>query len=277
MTVLRKILNGFRYLIILNFGARILGHLIGTLIGEPLDDSVPLILFGGCAFLFAAYWLAPRVKESITESGWMYKLYRYRSPANAGMLARPPLSPGIFERLYLRVRPPRWCRRWQDDLMIVYREQDKLMREGGVALAVLVQANLKLFSKGGPKAAPASVLYTTDGEMEDPVLRLTEISQKLYALKNTKPEDEDERRFARIVSYEMGRKFRVSVPESLSQGLDVTYTTIMIHRKHLPFGYLTAGYFPLLIHQESRAAMILPARYWPEELIADWTPPSVRV
>jgi hypothetical protein len=211
--------------------------------------------------------LAPAVRRLVVRSRWPYRLYRARrNPLLAGAFYLPR-RPGLLERLYLRVRPPGWCR--TDDLMIVYQDCGKLLREGAVALAVLVQANVFLYERGADDA-PANVIYTTDHDAEQPVARMLGVAQKLFSLKNAKPEDPDEARFARMVSYELGRDFRITVPESLSGGLDLTYTTIMVHRKHLPDGRLVAPYFPLLIHPESRAAMILPARYWPDDFLEGW-------
>jgi hypothetical protein len=184
-------------------------------------------------------------------------------------LMRPFGKPGILERLYLHVRPPKWCRQSQDDLMLIYRDQHKLMNEGQVVLAMLVQANGRLFKKG-VEDAPANVVYTPEIGVENSLTRLRDVAVKIASLKGTKPEDADEGKFARMVSYEYGRDFRVTVPDKLSDGLDVTYTTIMVHRKHLPEGYLANVFFPLLVHTESRAAMILPARYWSAELLSDW-------
>jgi hypothetical protein len=143
------------------------------------------------------------------------------------------------------------------------------LREGTVVLAVLVQANMYLFERGAGDS-PANVIYTTDRDAEQPVVRMLGVAQKLFSLKDTEPEDADEARFARMISDELGRDFRVTVPEAIAGGLDLTYTTIMVHRRHLPEGRLVAPYFPLLIHPESRAAMILPARYWPDEFMEGW-------
>jgi hypothetical protein len=264
----QSILHWFKWLFILNFISQMLSRILNGSSGSRKWDWIPLAVFGGVTLLVAGQWVAPKIKQS----NWLYRLYRYRSPAvAAGQLVLPNPSPGILERLYLHIHPPKWCRTSQDDLMIIYRDQDKLLREGMIALCVLIQANALLFEKGAG-SAPANVLYTTDLEIVDPLKPLYEIAYKIGSLKNTKPDDPDELKFARMISYEYGRDFRVSVPDSLSEGLDVTYTTIMVHRKHLPFGYITNFYFPLLIHQESRAAMILPARYWPDELISEWMP-----
>lgn len=268
---MNKAFYWFRILIFLNWGTRLLAALLSFATGRPAPYWFQAALAGACVVLFAGAKVAP----SIQQSGWLYKLYRYRSPAAQNFLAPPLLSANILERFYLHLRPPKWCRSSQDELMLIYRDQNKLLREGDIALGVIVQANAALFKKGSGNF-PANVLYLTETDVENPVYRLWEIAHKIFSLKGTKPEDADERKFARMVSYELGRDFRVTVPDSLAQGLDATYTTIMIHRKHLPYGYLTGGYFPLLIHQESRAAMILPARYWPTEIIADWKPTETK-
>lgn len=259
--------NRVRIAIVLFFLLRGLLALVGGA-SEKAATVVSLATVAGAwTLIVVSRWLIVTSKQS----RWLYRLYRYRSPASSDISVGPPLPQGILERLYQRIRPPKWCRKSDDALMIIYRDQDKLRREGTIALGVLVQANMSLFEKGGANA-PANVLYTTDTEIEHPVHKLAVMADKIFSLKNTKPDDPDEKKFAGMVSYEFGRDFRVSVPDRLSQGLDVTYTTIMIHRKHLPYGYLTNAYFPLLIHTESRAAMILPARYWASELIETWEP-----
>ncbi|HEX8188941.1 MAG TPA: hypothetical protein VF586_11355 [Pyrinomonadaceae bacterium] len=230
-----------------------------------VGPASPWVLASLAASLLVA--LAPLLRRRVVSSRWPYRLYRARrNPRLAGAFHLPP-RPGLLERRYLRVRPPRWC--GADDLSAAFRDRGKLLREGNIVPAVLVQANTALFEPGADDA-PANVIYSTDAEAEQPVARMLEVARGIFSLKGTRPEDPDEARFARMVSYELGRDFRVTVPERLSGGLDLTYTTIMVHRRHLPEGRLAAPYFPLLIHPESRASMILPARYWPDDFLAEW-------
>jgi hypothetical protein len=239
------------------------GYGLLRLLGVSPTSPWVLASFGA---LFLAV-LVPFLRRLVVSSRWPYRLYRARrNPLLARVFHLPP-RPGLFERLYLRVRPPRWCRK--DELLSVFQDRGKLLREGNVVPAVLVQATALLFERGADDA-PANVIYTTDSDAEHPVTRMLEVARHIFSLKDTKPEDADEARFARMVSYELGRDFRVTVPEKLSGGLDLTYTTIMVHRRHLPEGHLAVPYFPLLIHPESRAAMILPARYWPDDFIDEW-------
>lgn len=215
-----------------------------------------------CLALFALL-----VRRRVLSSRWLYKLYRRGKEKSLSGAFHLPRRPGLLERLYLRVSPPRWCRK--DDLIAVFKDREKLLSEGRIVLAVLVQANIRLYERGADDH-PANVLYTTEPDAGSHIAEMLATAHRIFSLKNTKPEDADELRFARMVSYELGRDFRVTVPERLSGGLDLTYTTIMVHRKHLPEGRLTTPYFPLLIHDETRASMILPARYWPEEFLKGW-------
>ncbi|HEX6184137.1 MAG TPA: hypothetical protein VFZ44_09695 [Pyrinomonadaceae bacterium] len=242
------------------------GYSAHTLL-RALDVSSPGLWAVAVSAAAGLLLLSPAVRRRGARVNWAHRLYRLRRNPRLASVFHLPRRPGLLERLYLSVSPPGWCR--SDDLMVVYRDRRKLLHEGAVVLAVLVQANSRLFERGADDA-PANVIYTTDNDAEQPVVGMLGVAQKLFSLKNTKPEDPDEARFAQIVSNELGRDFRVTVPERLSGGLDLTYTTIMVHRKHLPDGRLVAPYFPLLIHAESRAAMILPARYWPDDFAEGW-------
>lgn len=225
-----------------------------------------IVLVIGFLSVVFAFHPIQRLKKNII----LFRFYRNwgKSDDHSASFARRP-SQGFLEKIYLKVHPPAWCKKENSNLMAIYRDQDKLIYEGVVCLAVFVQANVLLFSPGAVDY-PANVIYCADLEVDDLLGKLRAVAYKIGALKNTKPEDADEREFAWLVSYEYGRPMRITVPPRLAGDLDITFTTIVVHRKHLPSGYLICDFVPLLIHPESRASIILPARYWPEEIFSQW-------
>jgi hypothetical protein len=61
------------------------------------------------------------------------------------------------------------------------------------------------------------------------------------------------------------------VPRPLVGSLPVYATTVLVARRHVPGRRLAAGTFPLIIHPETDATMILPGRYWPPVLLGLWS------
>jgi hypothetical protein len=60
------------------------------------------------------------------------------------------------------------------------------------------------------------------------------------------------------------------LPLELSGGRRVFHTTLMLHRAHLPGGYLVGSRLPLLVERRvgDGVAMVLPGELWP----ASWRP-----
>lgn len=236
---------------------------------RPSTDSYGLHLSAVAILaMVAVIALRPNINGFLKHNRLMYRLRRSHNPVVCKFV-RPFGKPGLLEKIYLRIRPPKWCRDSNDELLLIYRDQKKLIDHGQVAIAMLVQGNVVLFKKGY-EDAPANVIYSDDLRAENLLERLRTAALQIFSLKEMKPEDPEELKFARMVSYEYSRDFRITLPDKFAPDLNATYTTIMVHRKHLPEGYLANEFFPLLIHEESRAAMILPARYWSKELLADW-------
>lgn len=183
-----------------------------------------------------------------------------------------PRSFPLWSRLrYLRTPPPAWLRkRRSDGLWELYRQRSLLLTRGTIVWAHLVQANEVLFSPGKIDA-PAMVIYSPDPYFDAHLDELAEMASRLFALKDTKPEDAELARFARFITDEMDRNLHVPIPSQISENRTVIATGIMVHRKHLPFGVLTESFFPLLALPEvTPATMILPERYWPDSLLRAW-------
>lgn len=175
---------------------------------------------------------------------------------------------GFFAHLSLRVARPSWMPR-SDELNEVFRRQGKLMREGEIVWGALVQANMNLF-KPGPHDHPAMAIYSSDPLFEHDPGRLRAIAHRLGELKGTTPSDPAERRLAEMITDEMERGMGWTVPKACTGGREVTSTTFMVFRRHLPDRVLRSGWFPLLTHRETPAVMIVPSNYWPGELVEIW-------
>jgi hypothetical protein len=157
-----------------------------------------------------------------------------------------------------------------DELIEVYRRQKLLLKQGTVFWGALVQANNRLF-KDGPDDHPALTTYSESGAFENSPDKLVDIARRLFRLKSTTPTDPEERRLADMITDEMERGMGWLVPRSCTGGVEVRSTTFMVFRGHIPGRRLASGWFPLLTHPETPAVMIVPCRYWPQELVAKWS------
>lgn len=184
------------------------------------------------------------------------------------MMGTVPRWRGFFGHLSLRQARPIWIKR-SDELNEVFRRQGKLMREGDIVWGALVQANMHLFSPG-PHDHPAMVIHSPDPFFEDDPNRLRALGNRLFQLKNTTPASPDERRLAEMITDEMERGMGWTVPRACTGAREVTSTSVIVFRRHLPDRVLRCGWFPLLTHPETPAVMIVPSNYRPDELVEIW-------
>jgi hypothetical protein len=174
------------------------------------------------------------------------------------------LQPSLFMRFILLIS--------FDKLRTVLRDQHLLRDHGRVVWGFLVQANQVLFDPTNRQTLPANVIYSPDTWFDDQAPLLMEVAQGLFSLKGTAPNDPELEKFANAITDELARTMRLRLPRSITEGREAYFTTCFIQPSHLPGGCLAAGFFPLLICPEkTEAVMILPERYWPEELRALWS------
>jgi hypothetical protein len=175
----------------------------------------------------------------------------------------PPRSLSLVEKLRFRIRPSLGLRLRYDPLLRIYDDQNKLRDRGRVVWGHLVQANSLLFGPGR-NDCPANVIYEPASSNENGHAFLAPIARSVYALKGRRYDDEDLDDCARWVTNELLRMVDAPLPAQLSQGRTILFSTLVVHRKHLPAGYLSCSFFPLIINPaETPSVMILPSEYWP--------------
>jgi hypothetical protein len=183
-------------------------------------------------------------------------------------IGEPKRSFDARETNYLRLTPPEWCR---DDhaLMDIYRCQNLLLEEGTIVWGALVQANSALFSPG-PFDLPGVVVYAAEVHVHDDLLRLSAIAKKLFALKDGGGKTPAETKFGTKLADERSPFLAEAVPKRLGGDTPVVANTAMFPRKHIPGGILSAAFFPILVHPKTTAILIVPARYWDNNLVDLW-------
>jgi len=167
---------------------------------------------------------------------------------------------------YTQLSKPSWMLTVKDDRFeSTYRDQRILIKEGRIAFACIVQANTLLF-KPGKHNCPAAMIFSEDTFFEEHPNKLGDIASQLFTIKGATCDDEELQMFSDILADEKVTLFNYKVPEKLAYGKKVFFTSFMVHREHLPEGYIDFSYFPALICPEkTEASIILPSRYWAYE------------
>jgi hypothetical protein len=170
---------------------------------------------------------------------------------------------------HLQVLRPRWCEA-SDPLSELFRDWKRLILTGQVTWGATVQANELLFD-AGPLDHPAEAVYPADLGSQARLAELARAAQACYDLKEQTVDDPELQAVADHLTDEMTRVFGRPVPRSLSPDLPCETTTFLVVRRHIPRRKLCGPFFPLLVTpRPPRLATILPARYWPPELVRWW-------
>ena len=154
-------------------------------------------------------------------------------------------------------KPMRWDKR--DPLMQIYNDTDSLMNNGKVVYASLVQANSILFKRFPPIDCPACVLFSLDEHYDSNPQDLTAIADEIYRYKGTSAAPAEIKRLVDVITDEISSLFNHKLPESLTGGRTVYYTTIMVQRNHLYKNRILDSLFPLVCDPDKfKTSVILP-------------------
>ncbi len=152
-----------------------------------------------------------------------------------------------------------------------------LLKKGSVVWGYLVQGNSDLF-KPGKKDLYASLVYSPILVVNDNLSELGRIAWELYELKGKRiehPEVLDLKPIAAAITNEYSRSLKIRVPSSISRNQTVYFASTIVYRHHLPTENLQSNWFPLLIAPGfTNEVMILPRKYWHQELLEAWTKES---
>ena len=187
----------------------------------------------------------------------------------------PPREFGAAEadacRLTLDPELEALFRRANDPMLRILADQQGLWERGEVVWGQLVQANQILFDPSNHHTAPANVIYSPDPFFDGRTETLGRIAHGLFARKGTVPGDRELREFVRVITDERERLMRRELPRGYCGGRSVYFTTCFFQPGHLPGNRIARPAFPLLVNfPATEAVMVLPARYWPAELVAEW-------
>lgn len=159
----------------------------------------------------------------------------------------------------------------KDDLLTILKNQKVLLTGGEVVWGHLVQANQMLFDPNNLTTCPANVIYSTDPFFDGRVSLLSGMARGLFAQKGSTKADREMQKFVDIITDEYVRVLRKEMPHSYTGERSVSFATCLIDPAHLPFGYLSRSSFPVIIKPKvTEIMMILPSRFWPEELVHQW-------
>jgi hypothetical protein len=152
----------------------------------------------------------------------------------------------------------------------IFRERKRILRDGIVVWGAVIQANRMIFTPG-PRDVPGEVVYCPDLSRKVNVGVLSAVAGRLFSLKGTTPDDQNLNGIANYLANERIRVFGLPVPHSVSPELPCMISTIFFRRTHLPNRVLSSKMLPIiLLPKAPRLAMVLPSKYWPDELVAAW-------
>ncbi len=199
------------------------------------------------------------------------------SPADPTMLSALEGLRGVLAQRRATMHPrtlagicgpaPSWMKP-QDALREAVDRQALLLAEGTIVWAAVVQANQQLF-EAGASDCPAQVIYSRDTAFDARPQELRAIAERIFKLKGAKPSDPREKAIADKVTNEMDRTMGWRLPLELTDR-PVFSAAVMVWRRHIPAGVLSAASFPVLAHPDTQAVMIVPVEFWPIELIQLW-------
>lgn len=209
-------------------------------------------------------------QEDIDQRKKKYKSFLKNSLEKTRHALSPvPRSYPITDKLYNRLQPPSWITN-DNPLKNIYQDQSLLLREGKIVWGQIVQANEYLFEDRS-EDYPAAILFSMDPAIDEDPEKLRDIAQIIYGLKGKESSNEELNKVVKVITDEQTIWMNYYISAEATGSISVFYSSIMVHRKHLPLNHLNSGWFPILVHpRKTKGVMILPSKYWDSKMVDIW-------
>jgi hypothetical protein len=155
-----------------------------------------------------------------------------------------------------------------DPVGVVYTHLPQLIRKGRIVWGALVLADEALFAPGAGDR-PVLLVFSHDEHYDARPAELAALGARIASLRGARPSAPGLRELVAQLRNDSGRPLGVPLPASLAPR-EVTLTSAMVIRSHLPDGFLAGDWFPLLTHTSSAVPLIVPSPFWPQALRAAW-------
>lgn len=144
----------------------------------------------------------------------------------------------------------------------------RLLDNGRIVWAAIVQANSGVLRPGAVAAAPAEILYDPRGLM--PPDTLADVAGRLFRLKGTQPENAALREYADHLAAETTALFAWQTPPELTP-YPLLSSSFCIRTTLLPGERVVSRVLPIMVSDdEPGIAIIAPWGLWPREFYNDW-------
>jgi hypothetical protein len=179
-------------------------------------------------------------------------------------------SPEVMR--YITPPEPAWLQANPADLLWgQYYHHELLFVHGSVCWAVVQQANAALFEAGEHGASPGVFLFSPDAYYDGRPEALHDLAVTLAAYKHEPTGDPDLAAYGARLAAESERHGKRPLPPKLVEGREVYAVDAVVHREHLPVPFLAGSILPVVHQPSTNHIWIVPAGYWPDELVAAWS------
>ena len=150
-------------------------------------------------------------------------------------------------------------------------DRDKIKRPLMGQIAVDLSDYAIITSDNPRTENPADIIFSPDPYFDDNPAELRVIAHKLFKYKDKMFAPDDIKKVTDAITDELTRLFNIRLPDSITKGREVYFTTIMVLRKHIPKKRLVGLIFPILADPEQfKTSIILPKHYWAKDLCRNW-------